>query len=162
VPAGAFAPFQQSTIDSARGVTNPIEQRAAEIRNMADDGGTQQARPTDGTSNEGYDQGGYGKEGKQSLAPNAPLQTNRWHLWAVGTGLFGQYDNSFNNQRYSAGQFTIGLDYRVKSHWLIGVIADYTYMSGTLNAQDFNGNTLRGGHSIHHSGMEVGTEPSPG
>jgi uncharacterized protein with beta-barrel porin domain len=132
-------------------VTNSIEQRAAEIREMAEDGPGQQAGPTYGTSKEGYDKDGYSKEGyskdgKQTVAQSEPpLQTKRWDVWAVGTGLFGHYDSSFNNQRYSAGQFTIGLDYRVTPHWLVGIIGDYTYASGTWNGQDFNANTFRGG-----------------
>jgi uncharacterized protein with beta-barrel porin domain len=113
---------------------------------VADVGSAQRGGPAYGISKEGYDKGGYSKDGKQSVAQSAPpVETKRWDVWAVGTGLFGHYDGGFNNERYSAGQFTIGLDYRVGSHWLVGVVADYTYTSGTWNGQDFKANTFRGG-----------------
>jgi hypothetical protein len=77
----------------------------------ADDGSAQQQPgPTYGTSKEGYDKGGYSKDGKQSVAQSAPpVQTKRWDVWAVGTGLFGHYDNSFNDQRYSAGHWSLDI-----------------------------------------------------
>lgn len=76
--------------------------------------------------------------------PPPAVQPKRWDVWAVGTGLFGHYDN-FGDGHYSAGQFSIGLDYRVTPHWLVGVIADYTYTTGTWDGRNFNANTFRGG-----------------
>ena len=107
--------------------------------------GPTQAGPTQAGPTYGYGKDGYSKDGKQIVAQPAPtLQQKRWDVWAVGTGLFGHYDN-FDSERYSAGQFTIGLDYRVRPHWLVGVLADYTYTTGTLNGQNFHANTFRGG-----------------
>jgi uncharacterized protein with beta-barrel porin domain len=69
-----------------------------------------------------------------------------WDVWAVTTGLFGNfYNNNFPSGHYAAGQFTLGLDYRVKPHWIVGVLTDYTIASGKWDGQDFTANTFRGG-----------------
>jgi len=120
-------------------VTNSIEQRAAEIRDLAEES------PAEEGPTYGYTKEGYTKDGKQAVVPSAPVvQRKRWDVWVVGTGLFGHYDN-FNDNHYSAGQFTIGLDYRVTPHWLVGVLGDYTYTSGSWSGQHFSANTFRGG-----------------
>jgi uncharacterized protein with beta-barrel porin domain len=138
---------EQSTIDSAAALTNSIEQRAAEIRDSAEEG------PAEVNPGPTY---GYSKEGKPVVEkePISPaVQLKRWDVWAVGTGLFGHYDD-FNNLHYAAGQFTVGLDYRVMPHWLVGILGDYTYASGSFAGRNFNANTFRGGvyTSVWHGG----------
>jgi uncharacterized protein with beta-barrel porin domain len=120
-------------------VTNSIEQRAAEIRESAEEG------PAEASPTPTY---GFGKDGKEvvSKEPVAPAvqAQKRWDVWAVGTGLFGHYDD-FHDLHYGAAQLTLGLDYRVRPHWLVGVVTDYTYTSGRWNGQHFSANTFRGG-----------------
>ena len=122
--------MEQSTIDSAAALTNSIEQRAAEIRDLAEEG------PAEVNPGPTY---GYSKEGKPVVEkePISPaVQLKRWDVWAVGTGLFGHYDD-FDNLHYAAGQFTVGLDYRVMPHWLVGILGDYTYASGSFAGRNF-------------------------
>ena len=78
------------------------------------------------------------------MQPAPTVVLKRWDVWVVGTGLFGHYDD-FHNSHYGAGQFTIGLDYRVMPHWLVGALADYTYTSGTWDGRNYSANTFRGG-----------------
>ena len=62
-------------------MTNSIEQRAAEIRESAEEG------PAEASPTPTY---GFGKDGKQvvSKEPVAPAvqAQKRWDVWAVGTG----------------------------------------------------------------------------
>jgi hypothetical protein len=99
---------QQAIIDGAAALTNSIEQRAAEIRNSAEEGPGEQ-QPTDQGPTYGYSKDGKQIVSKEPVAPApAPLR-KRWDVWVVGTGLFGHY-NSFNDNHYSSGQFALGLD----------------------------------------------------
>jgi uncharacterized protein with beta-barrel porin domain len=124
-------------------VTNSIEQRAAEIREMSEEGPSD-ATPAETGPTYGYSKDGKQVETKQPVAPAPELKEKRWDVWAVGTGLFGHYDN-FHDNHYSAGQFTVGLDYRVTPHWLVGVVSDYTYTAGSWNGRNFTAYTFRGG-----------------
>jgi len=126
-------------------VTNSIEQRAAEIRDSAEDGAVEVSP----TPTYGFGKDGFGKDGKQVVSKEpvaAPVVQKRWDVWAVGTGLFGHYDD-FHDLHYGAAQLTLGLDYRVLPHWLVGIVTDYTYTSGrwewrTLQREHFQGRTL--------------------
>jgi uncharacterized protein with beta-barrel porin domain len=83
-------------------------------------------------------------------AGTAKTGSKAWPLCRQNVGMSGQSEPDFSGimtvgsttSATSAGQFTKGLDYRVRSHWLVGVVADYTYTSGTWNGLDFNANTF--------------------
>jgi uncharacterized protein with beta-barrel porin domain len=123
-------------------VTNSIEQRAAEIRDSAEDG-TEEVSPG---PTYGYSKDGKQVVAKEPVAAPVPVLQKHWDVWAVATGLFGHYYNdNFPSAHYAAAQFTLGLDYRVKPHWIVGVVTDYTYASGKWDGQDFTANTFRGG-----------------
>jgi uncharacterized protein with beta-barrel porin domain len=123
-------------------VTNSIEQRAAEIRDSAEDGSAE-GEPAEAAPTYGFGKDGKEAVSKEPVAPTA-LAQKRWDVWAVGTGLFGHYDD-FHDLHYGSAQLTFGLDYRVQPHWLVGVVSDYTYTSGRWNGQHFSANTFRGG-----------------
>jgi hypothetical protein len=63
-------------------VTNSIEQRAAEMRELAED---EEESPAQAGPTYGYGKDWYSKDGKQIVAqPPAPtLQQKRWDVWAV-------------------------------------------------------------------------------
>ena len=68
---------------------------------------------------------------------------------------------NFKGRHYAAGQFAVGLDYRVTPHWLVGMIGDYTYTSGTWDGRNFTANTFRGGvYTSVWKGGWYGTRPA--
>jgi len=124
---------QQPAIDGAAVITNSIEQRASELRDLAE----QRAQTTEETPAH------YSKDGKDVVVIPAVEHklTKRWDIWAIGTGVFGHYGSG----NADTGQITIGADYRITPTWIIGVLADYGYTTGTFRGSHFTANTFRGG-----------------
>jgi autotransporter-associated beta strand protein len=87
------------------------------------DGGLLQARGPDGKDD---------KSGKMALAP-AP--DNRWGVFVTGTGEWAEVGDTSNARGYdltNAG-FTLGVDYKVTDHFVIGLATGYDHSSADLS-----------------------------
>ena len=84
---------------------------------------------------------GSGPEGKSGPAVFAPAPENRWGIFATGLGEFTNVDNAFNARGYdlATGGFTMGIDYRIGSHFAIGLTGGYVYTHADL----FNGGRIK-------------------
>jgi outer membrane autotransporter protein len=84
---------------------------------------------------------GSGAEGKGGPAVFAPVPENRWGIFATGLGEFTNVDSTFNARGYdlATGGFTMGIDYRIGSHFAIGLAGGYAYTGADL----FNGSSIQ-------------------
>jgi uncharacterized protein with beta-barrel porin domain len=59
---------------------------------------------------------------------------NRWGVWVTGFGDFVTVNGDANTSgyRFTTGGVTLGLDYRLTDHFLIGVMGDYSHTWTTL------------------------------
>jgi hypothetical protein len=75
-----------------------------------------------------------GPEGKSDPAVFAPVPQNRWGVFATGLGEFTNVDSTFNARGYdlATGGFTMGIDYRIGSHFAIGLTGGYAYTHADL------------------------------
>jgi outer membrane autotransporter protein len=75
-----------------------------------------------------------GPEGKSGPAVFAPVPQNRWGVFVTGIGEFTDVDSTFNASGYdlATGGFTMGIDYRIGSHFAIGLTAGYAYTHADL------------------------------
>ena len=84
---------------------------------------------------------GSGAEGKSSPAVFAPVAENRWGVFATGLGEFTNVDSTFNARGYdlATGGFTMGIDYRIGSHFAVGLTGGYAYTHADL----FDGSRIK-------------------
>jgi uncharacterized protein YhjY with autotransporter beta-barrel domain len=82
-----------------------------------------------------------GPEGKSGPAVFAPVPENRWGIFATGLGEFTNVDSTFNARGYdlATGGFTMGIDYRIGSHFAVGLTGGYAYTHADL----FNGSRIK-------------------
>ena len=75
-----------------------------------------------------------GPEGKSGQAVFAPIPQNRWGVFVTGIGEFTDVDSTFNASGYdlATGGFTMGIDYRIGSHFAIGLTGGYAYTHADL------------------------------
>ena len=75
-----------------------------------------------------------GPEGKSGPAVFAPIPQNRWGVFVTGIGEFTDVDSTFNASGYdlATGGFTMGIDYRIGSHFAIGLTGGYAYTHADL------------------------------
>jgi outer membrane autotransporter protein len=75
-----------------------------------------------------------GPEGKSGQPVFAPIPQNRWGVFVTGIGEFTDVDSTFNASGYdlATGGFTIGIDYRIGSHFAIGLTGGYAYTDADL------------------------------
>ncbi len=76
-------------------------------------------------------QGSDGKGGKMALTP-AP--DNRWGVFVTGTGEWANVGDTGNARGYdltNAG-FTLGIDYKLTDHFVIGLATGYDHSSADL------------------------------
>ena len=75
-----------------------------------------------------------GPEGKSDPAVFAPVPQNRWGVFATGLGEFTNVDSTSNARGYdlATGGFTMGIDYRIGSHFAIGLTGGYAYTHADL------------------------------
>jgi outer membrane autotransporter protein len=91
---------------------------------------------------------GYSKDGKQvvqtpTYAPT--VKENKWGIWIVGTGYFGSFNGTDDRSDFTTGEVTLGLDYRLTPHWLVGVLGSYAGTHGNFEHGDFDVQSGRGG-----------------
>jgi fibronectin-binding autotransporter adhesin len=75
-----------------------------------------------------------GPEGKSGPPVFAPIPQNRWGVFVTGLGEFTDVDSTFNASGYdlATGGFTTGIDYRIGSHFAIGLTGGYAYTHADL------------------------------
>ena len=75
-----------------------------------------------------------GPEGKSGPQVFAPIPQNRWGVFVTGIGEFTDVDSTFNASGYdlATGGFTMGIDYRIGSHFAIGLTGGYAYTHADL------------------------------
>ena len=75
-----------------------------------------------------------GPEGKSGEPVFAPIPQNRWGVFVTGIGEFTDVDSTFNASGYdlATGGFTMGIDYRIGSHFAIGLTGGYAYTDADL------------------------------
>jgi outer membrane autotransporter protein len=75
-----------------------------------------------------------GPEGKSGQPVFAPIPQNRWGVFVTGIGEFTDVDSTFNASGYdlATGGFTMGIDYRIGSHFAIGLTGGYAYTGADL------------------------------
>ena len=75
-----------------------------------------------------------GPEGKSGPPVFAPIPQNRWGVFVTGIGEFTDVDSTFNASGYdlATGGFTMGIDYRIGSHFAIGLTGGYAYTGANL------------------------------
>jgi outer membrane autotransporter protein len=75
-----------------------------------------------------------GPEGKSGPPVFAPIPENRWGVFVTGVGEFTDVESTFNASGYdlATGGFTMGIDYRIGSHFAIGLTGGYAYTSADL------------------------------
>jgi uncharacterized protein with beta-barrel porin domain len=75
-----------------------------------------------------------GPEGKSDQPVFAPIPQNRWGVFVTGIGEFTDVDSTFNASGYdlATGGFTMGIDYRIGSHFAIGLTGGYAYTHADL------------------------------
>jgi outer membrane autotransporter protein len=75
-----------------------------------------------------------GPEGKSGPPVFAPIPQNRWGVFVTGIGEFTDVDSTFNASGYdlATGGFTMGIDYRIGSHFAIGLTGGYAYTHADL------------------------------
>ena len=79
--------------------------------------------------------GASGPEGKSGEPVFAPIPQNRWGVFVTGVGEFTDVDMEiFNASGYdlATGGFTMGIDYRIGSHFAIGLTGGYAYTDADL------------------------------
>jgi outer membrane autotransporter protein len=78
--------------------------------------------------------GPTGAEGKAGPSVLAPIPENRWGIFATGLGEFTHVDSTNNASGFDlqTGGVTLGVDYRVCSHFAIGLIAGYAHTNADL------------------------------
>lgn len=83
---------------------------------------------------------------KQVLAP--ALEQSRWGLFATGFGNWADIETTGNaiGSGFATGGFTLGLDYRVNDHLVLGVTGGYSHTDADLyNAGSLDVDGARGG-----------------
>ncbi|HTD15352.1 MAG TPA: autotransporter domain-containing protein [Chthoniobacterales bacterium] len=88
-----------------------------------------------------------GPEGKSGPSVMAPTPENRWGVWVTGIGEFTSVDSTDNAAGYylQTGGVTLGVDYRVFSHFAIGLTTGSAHTTANLaNGGDIevNGGTF--------------------
>jgi len=71
-----------------------------------------------------------GKETKEvAPSPLQPTPGNRWGVWVTGYGDFVNVDDEGSAQgyNYTTGGMTVGVDYRVTDHFLVGLMGGYAH-----------------------------------
>ena len=77
-----------------------------------------------------------GKEGAEAApSPLQPLPEDRWGVWVTGFGDFVNVDNdgSARGYNFTTGGVTIGIDYRLTSNFVIGLMGGYSHTWTDLN-----------------------------
>jgi outer membrane autotransporter protein len=67
--------------------------------------------------------------------PLQPTPENRWGVWVTGFGDFVNVDNEgqVEGYRFNAGGVTVGADYRLTDHFVIGLVGGYAHTWTDLN-----------------------------
>jgi outer membrane autotransporter protein len=71
-----------------------------------------------------------GKETKETVSsPLQPAPENRWGVWVTGYGDWTNIDNEglARGYNYTTGGMTVGVDYRVLDHFVIGLMGGYAH-----------------------------------
>jgi len=89
-----------------------------------------------------------GKEAKET--PPTPLQPapgNRWGVWVTGYGDFVNVDDDglARGYRYTTGGMTVGIDYRVLDHFVVGLMGGYAHTWTDLRPGSIDVDTGWGG-----------------
>jgi outer membrane autotransporter protein len=71
--------------------------------------------------------GPSGNEGKESKGVMAPIAENKWGVFLTGVGNWVGVSDDANARGYDvdSGGFTLGIDYKVCSHFAVGLMAGY-------------------------------------
>jgi outer membrane autotransporter protein len=80
------------------------------------------------TSKEGKEL--VGKDLKEPApSPLQPAPENRWGVWVTGYGDFVNVDDDglAKGYRYTTGGMTVGIDYRVMDHFVVGLMGGYAH-----------------------------------
>jgi outer membrane autotransporter protein len=106
--------------------------------------------------------------GKQQVAPS-PLQPspeNRWGIWITGYGDFVnvEEDGSSNGYNFTTGGVTVGVDYRLTQHFVVGLMGGYSHSwtdltpSGSIDVDSGWGGIYTGyfGHGFYANGAVYG------
>ena len=89
-----------------------------------------------------------GKETKEvAPSPLQPTPGNRWGVWVTGYGDFVNVDDQGLAQgyNYTTGGMTVGVDYRVTDHFLVGLMGGYAHTWTDLKPGDADVDTGWGG-----------------
>jgi uncharacterized protein with beta-barrel porin domain len=75
-----------------------------------------------------------GPEGKSGQAVFAPVPDNHWGVFVTGLGEFTNVESTFNASGYdlATGGFTMGVDYRIGTHFAVGLTGGYAYTAANL------------------------------
>lgn len=153
-----FAAIFQSGLAISQVQVGNLERRLEEVRQggsgfsdsgfaVTDARGTQHydgksALTLDGKSSVGMD----GKGGKQIV--ETPLErAHRWGFFIAGTGTWGDLEStgSARGADFTTGGVTIGADYRVNRHFVIGAAVGYAHTASELSGDgDFEVNSGKG------------------
>ena len=103
--------------------------------------------------------------GKNVAAPATPA--NRWNLWMNGSGDFVrvQGDGNAAGYNFTTGGVTLGADYRVCDHFVVGLTGGYANTGATLTqggAVDVNGGSLGIYSTAYGDGFYLNTLASGG
>jgi outer membrane autotransporter protein len=131
----ALTSVNNEVVSAANGQAINLRQRLAAIR-----GGSAGAGSTDFSMNGGAPSfsagltGVTGPEGKGGPPVTPPIPENRWGVFVTGLGEFTDIGNTNNASGFylRTGGVTLGVDYRIGSHFVIGLTAGYIHTGGDL------------------------------
>jgi outer membrane autotransporter protein len=152
----------QIAISQAKVQTANLQRRLEDIRagsngfsaaGLAMNGG---APPQTGSYELAGPTGLDGKDGKESKTVFTPTPDNRWGVFVTGTGEWASVGDTSNSRGYdltNAG-FTLGIDYKLTDHFVIGLATGYDHSSADLTG---NGRvTVDGGKLALYSSYFTG------
>ena len=111
-------------------------------------------------------QGKEAAEGKQIQAPLQATPENRWGVWVTGYGDFVNVedDGSAKGYNFTTGGVTVGIDYRLTQHFVVGLMGGYAHTwtdlkpSGSVDVDTGWGGLYAGyfGHGFYLDGSAYG------